>query len=103
MSKTFDVCIYGGGVVGRVLALQLAQTRLRALPSQGSYFQLVDYSRVSDLTETEFCQWLTREIGVAAIPLSVFYDAGYEQKLARLCFAKQDATLLTALERLRKL
>ena len=81
----------------------LAQTRLHALPSQGSYFQLVDYSSISALPETEFCQWLTREIGVAAIPLSVFYDAGYEQKLARLCFAKQDATLLTALQRLRRI
>jgi methionine transaminase len=81
----------------------LSRTRLRALHSQGSYFQLVDYSGVSDLPEAEFCQWLTREVGVAAIPLSVFYDAGFEQRLARLCFAKQDATLLAALERLRKL
>jgi len=73
------------------------------LPSQGSYFQLVDYSEVSDLPEADFCQWLTREIGVAAIPLSVFYDQGFEQRLARLCFAKQDATLQTALQRLQKL
>ncbi len=81
----------------------LAATRLRALASQGSYFQLVDYSSVSDLPEAEFCQWLTREVGVAAIPLSVFYAGGFEQRLARLCFAKQDKTLLTALERLRRL
>jgi methionine aminotransferase len=81
----------------------LKQTRLRVLPSQGSYFQLVDYSEVSDLPEADFCQWLTREIGVAAIPLSVFYDQGFEQRLARLCFAKQDATLQTALQRLQKL
>lgn len=81
----------------------LARTRLRALPSQGSYFQLVDYSAVSDLPEAEFCQWLTREAGVAAIPLSVFYENGFEQRLARLCFAKQDSTLNTALERLARL
>jgi len=81
----------------------LKQTRLRVLPSQGSYFQLVDYSEVSDLPEADFCQWLTRELGVAAIPLSVFYDQGFEQRLARLCFAKQDATLQTALQRLQKL
>ena len=81
----------------------LAHTRLRALPSQGSYFQLVDYSAVSDLPEAAFCQWLTREIGVAAIPLSVFYDDGFEQGLARLCFAKQDATLDAALARLARL
>ena len=81
----------------------LARTRLRALPSQGTYFQLVDYSGVSTLPEAEFCQWLTREIGVAAIPLSVFYDGGFEQGLARLCFAKRDETLLAALERLARL
>jgi methionine aminotransferase len=81
----------------------LARTRLRALPSHGSYFQLVDYSAVSDLPEAEFCQWLAREAGVAAIPLSVFYKNGFEQRLARLCFAKQDTTLNTALERLARL
>jgi methionine aminotransferase len=81
----------------------LQQTRLKPLHTQGSYFQLVDYSAVSSLPEGEFCQWLTREIGVAAIPVSAFYEAGFEQGLARLCFAKQDATLLMALERLRKL
>ena len=81
----------------------LAHTRLRALDSQGSYFQLVDYSAVSSLSEAEFCLWLTREVGVAAIPLSVFYDAGFEQGLARLCFAKQDQTLNTALQRLARI
>ena len=81
----------------------LAGTRLRALQSQGSYFQLVDYSAVSDLNEADFCQWLTREVGVAAIPLSVFYEGGFEQRLARLCFAKHDKTLHTALERLARL
>ncbi len=81
----------------------LAKSRLRALQSQGSYFQLVDYSAVSGLPEAEFCLWLTREVGVAAIPLSVFYDAGFEQGLARLCFAKKDDTLQAALERLARL
>ena len=81
----------------------LAATRLRPLPSQGSYFQLVDYSAVSELPEAQFCQWLTREVGVAAIPLSVFYEGGFEQRLARLCFAKQDSTLNQALDRLARL
>ena len=81
----------------------LDKTRLRALPSQGSYFQLVDYSAVSELPEADFCQWLTREVGVAAIPLSVFYEGGFEQRLARLCFAKQDTTLNSALQRLARL
>ncbi|MBS1177049.1 MAG: ybdL [Proteobacteria bacterium] len=81
----------------------LQKTRLRMLPSEGSYFQCVDYSQVSDLSEAAFCEWLTTEIGVAAIPLSAFYADGYEQRIARLCFAKRDETLLSALSRLQKL
>ena len=81
----------------------LAGTRLRLLPSEGSYFQCVDISAVSDLPEAEFCQWLTRELGVAAIPLSAFYGNGFDQRVVRFCFAKKDETLKTALERLAKL
>jgi methionine aminotransferase len=81
----------------------LAHTRLRLLPSQGSYFQCVDYSAVSQLPEGEFCQWLTREVGVAAIPLSAFYDDARDQGLARFCFAKRDETLRAALQRLARL
>ena len=83
---------------------QLLGTRLRPLPVPGGYFQLVDYSGVSDLDDQAFCRWLTVEHGVAAIPLSPFYEsppAG--QRLARLCFAKNDATLDAAIERLRRL
>jgi methionine aminotransferase len=81
----------------------LAATRLKLLPSQGSYFQCVDYSAVSDLPEAEFCAWLTTEVGVAAIPLSAFYASGFDQRIARLCFAKRDETLRTALDRLAAL
>ncbi len=81
----------------------LARTRLRALPCEGTYFQAVDYSAVSDLPEADFCQWLTREVGVAAIPLAAFYEGGFEQRIARLCFAKRDETLQAALERLARL
>lgn len=81
----------------------LATTKLRLLPSQGSYFQCVDISAVSDLSEAEFCQWLTREIGVAAIPLSAFYGDGFDQRVVRFCFAKQDATLREAIRRLQSL
>jgi methionine aminotransferase len=81
----------------------LAATRLRALPSEGTYFQTVDYSAVSSLPEADFCRWLTTEIGVAAIPLSAFYEGGFEQGIARLCFAKKDETLQTALQRLAKI
>ncbi|MBM3362615.1 MAG: pyridoxal phosphate-dependent aminotransferase [Betaproteobacteria bacterium] len=81
----------------------LQKTRLRLLPSEGSYFQCVDISAVSDLNEAEFCKWLTTEIGVAAIPLSAFYGDGFDQKVVRFCFAKKDETLHAALERLAKL
>ncbi|WP_295530246.1 pyridoxal phosphate-dependent aminotransferase [uncultured Pseudacidovorax sp.] len=81
----------------------LARTRLRLLPSEGSYFQCVDISAVSDLPETDFCQWLTRDIGVAAIPLSAFYGDGFDQRVVRFCYAKRDETLRDALARLAKL
>ena len=81
----------------------LAQTRFRLLPSEGSYFQCVDYSAISDATEADFCRWLTTDIGVAAIPLSAFYERPFEQKLARFCFAKKDETLELALLRLAAL
>jgi len=81
----------------------LEATRLRPLATTGSYFQCVDYSAVSDRSEEEFCKWLTTEIGVAAIPLAAFYQGGFEQRIARFCFAKKDETLQLALERLAKL
>ena len=81
----------------------LAGTKFRLLPSEGSFFQVVDYSAVSALPEADFCRWLTTEIGVAAIPLSAFYDDGRNQGLARFCYAKKDATLNAALGRLARL
>jgi methionine aminotransferase len=81
----------------------LAGTRFRLLPSEGSYFQCVDYSAISDLGEEAFCRWLTTEIGVAAIPLSAFYGDGRNQGLVRFCFAKRDETLNAALQRLARL
>ncbi|MFN4360597.1 MAG: pyridoxal phosphate-dependent aminotransferase [Hylemonella sp.] len=81
----------------------LKKTKFRMLPGQGTYFQCVDISAVSDLNEAEFCQWLTTEIGVAAIPLSAFYGQGFDQKVVRFCFAKKDETLNTALDRLARL
>ena len=81
----------------------LAGSRFKLLPSTGSYFQCVDISAISDLNEADFCQWLTREVGVAAIPLSAFYEDGFDQRVVRFCFAKKDETLRAALERLRNL
>jgi methionine aminotransferase len=78
----------------------LAPTRFTLLPSQGSYFQCVDYSRISDQNEEDFCRWLTQTVGVAAIPLSAFYPDRFEQHLVRFCFAKKEQTLAQALERL---
>lgn len=83
---------------------QLETTRLRALPVPGGYFQLVDYSAVTDLDDLAFCRWLTTEHGVAAIPLSPFYQSPPPgQRLARLCFAKNDMTLEMAIARLQKI
>lgn len=85
----------------------LEQTRFRLLPCEGTYFQTASYAELAgperDLSEAEFCQWLTREVGVAAIPLSAFYGDGFDQKTVRFCFAKKDDTLRAALERLARL
>ena len=81
----------------------LAHTGFKLLPSEGSYFQCVDISGVSDLSEADFCKWLTTEIGVAAIPLSAFYGNGFDQRVVRFCFAKKDETLNAALDRLKRL
>lgn len=83
---------------------QLEGTRLRPLPVPGGYFQLVDYSAVSDLADVDFVKWLTVEHGVTAIPLSPFYaEPPAGQRLVRLCFAKNQATLDAAIDRLRRL
>ena len=85
----------------------LAKTKFRLLPCEGTYFQCVAIDQLAvperDLPEAEFCQWLTREVSVAAIPLSAFYGDGFDQKVVRFCFAKKDETLHTALVRLKSL
>ncbi|MGB3068072.1 MAG: pyridoxal phosphate-dependent aminotransferase [Ottowia sp.] len=85
----------------------LEKTKFRLLPCEGTYFQCVSIADLAvperDLPEADFCQWLTREVGVAAIPLSAFYGGGFDQKVIRFCFAKKDETLLAASERLARL
>jgi len=81
----------------------LAGTRFTLLPADGTYFQCVRYDGISDLGESEFAQWLTREIKVAAIPVSAFYSRPKESGIVRFCFAKRDETLRLALERLAQL
>jgi methionine aminotransferase len=86
----------------RFLAL-LAGTPLRATPSAGTYFQLADYSAVSDLPDVEFARWMARELGVATIPVSVFSSGSTGEHIVRFCFAKNDPTLDAAGERLSRL
>lgn len=85
----------------------LESTGFKLLPTPGTYFQCVDYSKLqisqAQLNEADFCQWLTKEIGVAAIPVSAFYERPTESGVIRFCFAKQEKTLANALERLQKL
>lgn len=81
----------------------LSGSALRLLPCQGTYFQLVDFSAVSTLDDVRFCDWLTTEVGVAAIPLSVFSRQEQDSRIIRFCFAKQQHTLEQAAARLRAL
>ena len=88
----------------RDLFLELFQNSKLALsPSRGTYFQLADYSAVSDLPDTDFARWLTEERGVAVIPISVFYKAPPAARYIRFCFAKESDTLREAAGRLATL
>jgi methionine aminotransferase len=73
------------------------------IPAKGTYFQLLDYSGISDKGDFEFSEYLAKEIGVAVIPLSPFYSGKYDGKLIRICFAKSEAVIEHAAERLMKL
>ena len=81
----------------------LAPSKFKLLPVKGAYFQLVDYSAIADSDDLNFCEWLIREAGVAAIPVSAFYETPPDAKIVRLCFAKNDETLNAAAGRLCKL
>ncbi|MCC7068675.1 MAG: aminotransferase class I/II-fold pyridoxal phosphate-dependent enzyme [Burkholderiales bacterium] len=78
----------------------LAETPLRALTTEGSYFQCASYADIRelrDLDERACCEWMTREIGVTPIPVSAFYSTPTEQRILRFCFAKRETTLDAAL------
>jgi methionine aminotransferase len=81
----------------------LAKSKFKLLPVGGAYFQLADYSAISTQDDLNFCEWLVREAGVAAIPVSAFYENPPDAKLIRFCFAKSDETLTAAAERLCRL
>ena len=81
----------------------LAETPFELLPCRGTYFQLAGYRRISGLPDRAFAEWMTREVGVAVIPVSVFYADGRDDRVVRFCFAKKEETLVAAAERLRRL
>ena len=85
----------------------LQETRLKPLPSPGTYFLLADYSQISDKTESEFAIWLAQHLGVVVIPVSAFYaepeSKSANHQLVRFCFAKKDTTLDIAIDRLKKI
>ena len=80
----------------------LARTRFAALPCQGTYFVLTDYSAISDEPEEAFARRLTVEHGVAAIPLAPFYAEPVNRRIVRFCFAKRDETLDAGIDRLTR-
>jgi methionine transaminase len=81
-------------------AALLAGTRLKLLRSHGTYFQLADFSAISDRDDVDFARWLTAQHGVAVIPVSVFYQSPPDARLVRFCFAKTSGTLREAARRL---
>ena len=78
----------------------LRKSNFKFKPASGTYFQLLDYSSISNLNDREFSEYLTKEIGVAVIPLSPFYAEGSKEKVIRICFAKKDEVLKAASEKL---
>ena len=82
---------------------ELADSRFRLTPTPGSFFQLLDYSAISERPDHELCEDWTREHGVASIPISIFYQQPPPQRFLRFCIAKSDDTLLRAAEILCKI
>ena len=78
----------------------MAGSRFELLPSRGTYFQLARYDAISGLGDAAFCEHLTRDVGVAAIPVSAFFADGRDERVIRFCFAKNESTLAAACERL---
>jgi methionine aminotransferase len=86
-----------------VFLTEIKFTKFKLKPCEGTYFQLLDYSSISDKTDMEFSEYLTKKIGVAVIPLSPFYKSRESQSLIRICFAKTDDLLKEAAIKLNKL
>lgn len=79
----------------------MQNSKFNLTPSKGTYFQLLEYSKISDLSDMYFAKWLTTEIGVAVIPLSPFYSNGTESKYIRICFAKSEEVLRASAKKLK--
>jgi methionine aminotransferase len=78
----------------------ISNSKFKFIPAEGTYFQLLDYSGISNENDIDFAIHLTKKIGVATIPISPFYEKKMEQKLLRLCFAKTNDVLEQAAEKL---
>jgi methionine aminotransferase len=81
----------------------LKRSRFRFTPSEGTYFQLLDYSAITDEGDVKFAERLTKEHGIASIPVSVFYSQKTDHRVLRFCFAKSNTTLKKAAQILCKL
>lgn len=81
----------------------IKNSRFKPVPSFGTYFQVLDYSDISDLPEMEFAEWLIKEHGIASVPVSAFYHKNDDHKMLRFCFAKKEETLEKAAEILCKI
>lgn len=75
---------------------KIKHSKFKLLPCKGTYFQLMNYSNISKFDDMSFSEYLTKEIGIAVIPISPFYDKGDSNKIIRICFAKQDEVLKKA-------
>lgn len=81
----------------------MKDTKLQLLPCEGTYFQVASYAAISEENDIDFTKRLVTEFGVATIPISIFYANGDDHQCIRFCFAKDDETLMSAAERLRRL
>ena len=81
----------------------IKNSRFKVIPCHGTYFQLLDYTEISDMNDIEFAKKLTIENGIASIPISVFYHNNLDHKVVRFCFAKTEDVLEAAGELIRKI
>lgn len=85
-----------------LLQTEMKDSRLKPLQCEGTYFQLYDYSGISKLNDIDFAEHVTKEYGVATIPMSAFFGSNTDSKVIRLCFAKTEEVLIKAAQRLSK-